>query len=117
MKVDMNMLLTDEEYTPQVGAEYEVAPGKWGKLLPPTIERQEAVFAKTKEDDAEDFVIMKMVLSGVDDVEKENTIFGMPTRAVQDFFTLLEKMSKRLMNRYKESAPSPEAERKESPES
>jgi len=89
MKVDQNTLLNEEEYIPLAGCEYEVAPGVVGTMRPITVKLQEDVFAKSEEGEQDDFIYMKMILAGIEDLEKGDCIYGMSARVVKDFFALL----------------------------
>ena len=96
MKVDLNLLLSDEEYTPIIGAEYEVSPGRWGILKHPTVALQNKIAELTNQEGANDFSLMQLVLAGVDDITEDDCIPLMPSRVVADFFTLLVKIGEKL---------------------
>ncbi len=95
-KIDYNAVL-EGGYEVQVGNEYELAEGKWGKLRVPTAKLQEAFFAKGKEKGITDLIVAKMVLKDLpSDIEDGDVIFSMDSVVVQDFFALLTKIVKRL---------------------
>jgi hypothetical protein len=101
-RIDLNALL-DGCNEPRVGDEYEVAPGKWGKLKSPTIELQEKVFALVEagsadgnEDRLLDIEMARLVLDGLPDFDPKNAVSGMASKVTQDFFTLLAKIVERL---------------------
>ena len=94
-KIDINTVINGE-YEVAVGNEYEVAPGKWGCLLPPTAELQERVFKMAEEDGVTDLKVCRMVLAGLPDFSEDKAITGMATKVVQDFFTLVLKIVERL---------------------
>ena len=95
MKIDLNTLLGGEEYEPRVGAEYEVAPGVWGKMMHPTIGFQNEVLELGQADDTTDFILMKKILS-LPDIKEEECLPLVPSKAVADFFFLLRLTMKRL---------------------
>ena len=99
MKIDFNFILDNQDgYEPRVGAEYEIAPGKWVKMLPPTKAIQD-VFADWADDeeDRNDFDYIKVAFSG-DMPDEDELIMGVVAIAVFDFFTLLSKISDVVMN-------------------
>lgn len=98
MKVDQNTLLLEEGYTPVAGCEYEIAPGVVGTMKPITVSLQDDVLAKAGEDSIEDFAVMKMLLSGVDEAVSGDCYVGMPSRVVADFFSLLVQIRTGLSN-------------------
>ena len=89
-KIDLNAVL-DGHDNPRVGDEYEIAPGKWGKMKPPTQGLQDKAIEYLSRDaeEQDDLELARMVLSGDLDFAKENAIPGVVAKAVQDFFTLL----------------------------
>lgn len=94
-KIDLNAVL-DGHDDPRVGNEYEIAPGKWGKLKMPTSGVQEQAFAILEKEGAEDLELAKVVLEGDFDFDPKNAIPGVVAKAVQDFFTLLLRTAERL---------------------
>jgi hypothetical protein len=94
-KIDINTVINGE-YEVAVGNEYEVAPGKWGRLKPPTAELQERVMKMAEEEGMTDLKVCREVLAGLPDFSEDNVITGMPTKVVQDFFTLVLRIVKRL---------------------
>ena len=97
MKIDLNFLLSGEDYIPQVGCAYEIAPGVWGTLNPPTVDLRAEVFALAESEEPSDLVIMQKVLSGLpEDLDAGLLIDGLPAKVAQDFFSLILLAMQRL---------------------
>lgn len=101
-RIDINAVI-DGHNEPRVGDEYEVAPGKWGKMKLPTIGIQEQVFnlieERTKDGEDEsglDLEVARLVLGDLPDFDPKNAISGMASKVTQDFFILLAKIVARL---------------------
>lgn len=87
-KIDLNAVL-DGHDNPRVGDEYEIAPGKWGKMKVPTIDLQEKATELAQKEGATDLEFARLVLDGDLDFNDKNAISGMASKVTQDFFTLL----------------------------
>jgi len=96
MLVDLNLLLSEEEYEPRVGTQYEVAPGKIGTMKHPTIELQDSIFKMLQDESVNDFSIMQQVLGGISNVTERECVPLVPSKAGEDFFSLLRKINERL---------------------
>ena len=94
-KIDYNAVL-EGGYEVRVGNEYELAEGKLGILRVPTQALQENVFKLAKEEGITDLKVARAVLSGLPDFKDEDHIPAMASAVVQDFFTLLTRIAKRL---------------------
>ncbi len=109
MKITLTTLLEGVEYVAAPGNEYEVAPGVWGTMRPPTATLVDEVHAKTGDGEASDLVLCRMVLSGLKPFDEGDVIMGMPAFVVRDFFTLVEKTAVRLTSLF-QLAPQSEVE-------
>jgi hypothetical protein len=109
MKITMSSLLEGVEYTAAPGNEYEVAPGVWGTMKAPTQALVDEVASLSQEEGVTDTAVCRKVLSGLRAFKDEDAIIGMPSQAVRDFFTSVEKTAARLQKLYQQSAPSEEA--------
>lgn len=94
-KIDYNAILAGG-YEVLVGTEYELAEGKSGKLRVPTQALQEEVFKLAKEDGITDLKVARVVLKDLPDFKDEDHIPAVASAVVQDFFTLLTRIVKRL---------------------
>ena len=94
-KIDYNAVL-EGGYEVQVGNEYELAEGKWGKLRVPTQALQEKIFNLIKEEGITDLKVAREVLKDLGDFKDEDHVPAMAAAVVQDFFTLLTKIAAKL---------------------
>lgn len=94
-KIDYNTVL-EGGYEVRVGNEYELAEGKSGKLKVPTQALQESVFKMAKEEGITDLKVARAVLSDLPDFKDDDHIPAIASAVVQDFFTLLTRIAKRL---------------------
>jgi hypothetical protein len=94
-KIDYNAVL-EGGYEVRVGNEYELAEGKWGKLRVPTQALQEKIFKMAEDKDATDLKVARAVLGDLQDFKDEDHVPAMASAVVQDFFTLLTRIAKRL---------------------
>jgi len=118
MKIDFNFILDNQDgYEPRVGAEYEIAPGKWVKMKPPTKAVQDRFEAWAEDDeDHGDRAYLTEAFEGEVPPEDE-LITGVAAIAVFDFFTLLAKINgvvsnsvQRLIQSASEDSTTPQSE-------
>lgn len=95
-KIDINTILSDEEYTPLVGTVYEVLPGVSGKMKYPTMDLQEKV--ATAADEEGQSAACRLALDGLPDEPEE--LGMMASIAVADFLSFALTMGGALKKRY-----------------
>jgi len=84
------------EYTPQVGDRYEISPGNWGTMPPPTVGLQNKL-AKMTDEGASDLELAREIVKDAKNFGEEDVIFGMAQAVVKDFFTLTARIVEKLM--------------------
>lgn len=94
-KIDFNAASAGG-YDVAVGNEYEIAPGKFGKLPAPTVKLQRVVETMASESDVTDLKVCRAILSDLPEFDDDDAIAGMASVAVTDFFTLLKQIEARL---------------------
>lgn len=96
-RIDINKVVREEEYTPQVGDEYEIGKGIVGKLNYPTAGLQKEVEERAGEGD---LALCRLILSGLpDEIDEAQMSEQMPSVVVADFFTFALKIRSGLQRR------------------
>jgi hypothetical protein len=98
MKVDINFYVRGDEYTPQVGTEYEISPGVWAKLKYPTIGLQRKIGEAATKEDADQVELAILCLDGAGEVQSDDVIAGMPAVVMRDFSSLVTMTIDRLVS-------------------
>lgn len=97
-RIDLELVLSGGEYSPSVGAEYEIGPGVVGKMRYPTIALQRAAQDAAEKDSQ--LAACKLVLDGLPDELDEESIGMMPAIVVADFFSFALRIGAELQKRY-----------------
>lgn len=112
-KIDLNAVL-DGHDSPRVGDKYEVAPGKWGTMPPPTGKVRDMYWEMMQEDaevlDAHDpesneepelphgdLGITRALLKDLPSFDDDDAIEGMAAKVVADFFTMSVRTKEKLL--------------------
>lgn len=110
MKVDINVVLSGQEYERRVGQEYELSPGNWGRMKIPTQELQEKALSAAQEDEQDDLSLARLVLDGLKPFEDDQQIVGMASVVVADFFSIVIGIGRMLMQLSGQYEQSPDQE-------
>jgi len=88
-KIDQAFLLENGEYTPMIGDTYVLADGVEVSLGAITVARSEEASEIVKDGD---YACMKFLVREKVEVDEKECYFGMASRVVLDFFTLLNRI-------------------------